>query len=300
MIFDTSEVAHEATKYHMYLAEFDNHCGVNSWTINSVVTHAQSTEGYNSPYKRVEVIHQHFAHEPDVTHGPNGEIVLYYSAYNFTGVAECECEDGSTGPSCKLPPSEFINVMQYAERNHFGGPWTRTVVFPTRPTTDIDTNLAGAILSNGTFIGFARDWSDGSRIHLVLSDDWKNGTKYDMKSPELFPQLVPIKSEDPYLYRDCNGGFHAIFHNMSPDDIQMLCGGHAYSMDGINWIYGGSSFGNTVQFTDGTSFTFTRRERPHFIFADDGCTPIALTNGAEYGGQYGDATYTLLQPIKTN
>eukprot|EP01084_Bolivina_argentea_P238248 400264_1 len=30
------------TKYHMYLAEFDNHCGVNSWAINSVITHAQS------------------------------------------------------------------------------------------------------------------------------------------------------------------------------------------------------------------------------------------------------------------
>eukprot|EP01084_Bolivina_argentea_P253174 425192_1 len=30
------------TKYHMFLAEFDNHCGVDAWTINSVVTHAQS------------------------------------------------------------------------------------------------------------------------------------------------------------------------------------------------------------------------------------------------------------------
>lgn len=193
--------------------------------------------------------------------------------------------------------------MQYAEKNNFGGPWTRTVVLPTRPTTESDTNLAGVILSNGTFIGFARDWTDGSEIHLVTSSDWKDGTKYDMTSGKdtiLFPQLIPILTEDPYLYRDCNGGFHAIFHNMSPEDLQTLCGGHAYSQDGVNWIYGGVSFGNTISFTDGTNFTFSRRERPHFIFADDGCTPIALTNGAQYGGKYGDATYTLLQPVKSS
>ena len=45
VVFDTSSDAKQDTKYHMYLAEFNNHCGVNSWTINSVVTHAQST-GY--------------------------------------------------------------------------------------------------------------------------------------------------------------------------------------------------------------------------------------------------------------
>eukprot|EP01084_Bolivina_argentea_P270672 460309_1 len=38
------------TKFHMFVSEFDNHCGVNSWSLNSVVTHTQSTNGYNSPY----------------------------------------------------------------------------------------------------------------------------------------------------------------------------------------------------------------------------------------------------------
>ncbi len=70
------------------------------------------------------------------------------------------------------------------------------------------------------------------------------------------------------------------------------CGGHAYSVDGVNWIYGGASFGNTVQFTDNTNVTFSRRERLHFVFADDKSTPIALTNGVQYGGEYGDAKPT--------
>eukprot|EP01084_Bolivina_argentea_P270673 460311_1 len=306
ILIDNSNTAQNDTKYHMYLAEFDNHCGVNSWTINSRVSHAQSTKGYDSPYQRVQVIHEHFAHEPDAVNGPNGEIVLYYVAYNHSGIAECECSDGSTVPDCKginckgKDGACFINIMQYAEANNFNGPWYRTVIFPERSPSFPDTNLAGVILNNGSFVGFLRLWTTGSEIHLVTSNNWKNGSDYIQHSQILFPQLVPALAEDPFLWLDCNGGYHAIFHNMSPDDLQTLCGGHAYSADGVNWIYGGSAFGNTVQFTDNTDFTFSRRERPHLVFGDDKCTPIALTNGAQYGGQYGDATYTLLQPVKSS
>ena len=184
--------------------------------------------------------------------------------------------------------------MQYS--NGMNGPWSEIeVVFPVRT---MDTNLAGIIKPDGSFLGFLRIWTTGSEIHLVTASDWKNGTTYTQQDKILFPELTPILTEDPFLYMDCNGGYHAIFHNMSPNDIQTLCGGHAYSTDGINWVYGGAIFGNTVNFTDGTTKTYSRRERPHFVFADDGCTPIALTNGVQYGGQFGDATFSLLQPVK--
>ena len=108
-------------------------------------------------------------------------------------------------------------------------------------------------------------------------------------------------AEDMYLYQDCKGRFHALFHNMSPIDYpdgksETMAGSHAFSKDGINWQYGTVAFGNTISFTNGNNITFSRRERPHLIFDANhgGCTPIALTNGVEY---YKDATYTLLQPI---
>ena len=41
----------ELTKYHMFLCEFVNHCGINGWTLNSRISHAQSTNGWNGPYK---------------------------------------------------------------------------------------------------------------------------------------------------------------------------------------------------------------------------------------------------------
>ena len=79
-------------------------------------------------------------------------------------------------------------------------------------------------------------------------------------------------------------------------------GGHAYSKDGINWMYGGYSFGDLVQYNDGSSIQLGSRERPHILFnKNDDCTPIALTNGVVDGwGQYGDAAYTFLQPIASD
>ena len=155
-------------------------------------------------------------------------------------------------------------------------------------------------MDNGTFIGLARNWINGySSIYLVKSVDWKNGSEYiAYYNNSLFPQLIGGGTEDPFIYIDCNDNFHAIFNNQSPDYLIPVCGGHAYSKDGINWIYTGTAFNNIIQYDDATNFTFSRRERPHFVFGNDSCTPIALTNGAQYGGTYGDATITPLVPLK--
>lgn len=65
------------TRYHMIGAQFDNYCGVDSWEINSIVFHAQSTKGLSgAPFEYVNTIHHNFAHEPDATRGPNGEYVI--------------------------------------------------------------------------------------------------------------------------------------------------------------------------------------------------------------------------------
>ncbi len=130
---------------------------------------------------------------------------------------------------------------------------------------------------------------------------------YKNRKP-LFPELSPKNTEDPYLYTDCDGYFHAIFHNMSPNPPNTtfgsngylgVAGAHAFSEDGLNWIYGGGSWGNIIELEGEEKSTLVAhgRERPHFILGDDGCTPIALTTGLRFGGEYGDACFTLLQPI---
>ena len=58
----------------------------------------------------------------------------------------------------------------------------------------------------------------------------------------LFPNttLLPADGvEDPFVYVDSDGVFHAVFHNQLEDDDERLCGGHAFSEDGVAWMYTG-------------------------------------------------------------
>ena len=70
------------------------------------------------------------------------------------------------------------------------------------------------------------------------------------------------------------------------------------------WTVSGAAYGNTVQYTDGATYTFSRRERPHLVWAPGkrGVTPVALTNGVEYGAAantpYQDTVFTLSQPLR--
>eukprot|EP01079_Euglenida_sp_SAG-EU17-18_P006966 gene6966-6623_t len=83
--------------------------------------------------------------------------------------------------------------------------------------------------------------------------------------------------EDPFLYRDSNGNFHAIFHNWVFHDPPV--GSHAYSRDGRSWTMSESvTYNTTVFYKDGSNDTYHRRERPHLIFDDQG-QPAYLTNG---------------------
>merc|ERR1711957_1046366 len=115
--------------------------------------------------------------------------------------------------------------------------------------------------------------------------------------------------EDPHVYVDSNGIFHAAFHSQIEQDDQRLCGGHAYSVDGYNWTFTGTSWNNTVTYVDGANrlsrYAFSRRERPHVAFGDP-MQPFRITHlstGVQFGegspvslpGQ--DACYTLLQPV---
>ena len=120
------------------------------------------------------------------------------------------------------------------------------------------------------------------------------------------------------MYRDPDFNFHAVFHHMYGFDTTDhwwldASGGHAFSRDGKTWIYGGVAWGpsasreqgDIVAFKGGGSFRFTRRERPHLVFREDG-TISHLATAAQYGlgknpgeaANNGDASFTLVQPVQ--
>merc|ERR1719203_1381500 len=223
---------------------------------------------------------------------------------------------GDTDPSYMsyaVPPTEK------------GGNWTWSE--PQRFFTDYfgsDTNFAPVILANGSLVAIWREWTPlgGSRPYLATASDWRNVSTYKRHEIELFPDLGAAGTEDPFVYLDKRGNFHAVFHNMYGYDTTSewwldATGGHAYSVDGINWVYTGVAWGtvarnetqqgDVVEYTDGSSFRFTRRERPHIIQDSNG-EIIGLSTANQYGlsqspvpsEDNGDASYTMVQPVASN
>ena len=67
---------------------------------------------------------------------------------------------------------------------------------------------------------------------------------------------------------------------MDPLNNNKIVGGHAFSQNGIDWIYYGLAYDNVIQYDDGTNATLIRRERPHFLFSEeDNCTIQASSWG---------------------
>ena len=102
---------------HMWAAEMEAHCGINSWTTNSRIVHAtcvleSSTDEIDiasatasCEFKRKDVVWPRFAHEPNVVRAPSGEWVMYWTGSEDRSAAAqpplCSvCTDGITPLNC--------------------------------------------------------------------------------------------------------------------------------------------------------------------------------------------------------
>ena len=279
----------------MLVTDMQYNCGIDSWRRNCEIIYAETMDNnWNGKYYRKSTLIIPFSCTPDIIYAPDtDEFVLFYVVNTtWDEIPPCLCSDGSTPPSCQKgqnvsETTAFITIKpQDLSQGYTLDKWSDPINIEI--IGHGDSNFAAVINNDSSLVGMIRG-------KLVTATNWKDNSTYIVHSNSLWPG---ISTEDFYVYQDCNGYYHALFHNMDPYDDQTLCGAHAFSMDGINWEYGGYAFGNNVQFTDNTQFTFKRRERPHLIFdVKDGCTPVALTSAAEYGGVHGDKSYTLLQPI---
>ena len=82
--------------------------------------------------------------------------------------------------------------------------------------------LAPVLLKNGSLVGIWRTWGDkscgfgGSCPHLVTARNWRDPATYTFHKELLFAAqgMTTDGTEDPALYLDSKGRFHALFHNM--------------------------------------------------------------------------------------
>ena len=315
-------------QYHMWASEMTNHCSLNSWADNSQVVHAISDRPAGI-YTRQAIAIPNEAHEPNVVRGPHGEYVMFVCTETGGGGDNCNKTARDNGKTSAGHDSTRIGTNYSATGANFetfmttsatpNGPWSRQQrVISTEGWHNRDANLAAVILADNSLVGLFR--SDphgtphgappgpktpygGSRIHLATATNYSDPGTWTLHQDELFAPIhgEPFSAEDPFVWLDAKGRFHALFHQFTgcvdPGADIPACGSHAFSEDGRTWTYGGLAFNRTATFTDGSSFAYNRRERPHLVMAKDGSTPVALSTGVTYDTS-GHA-YTLVQPIAT-
>ena len=99
-------------QWHLFFAEFLNHCGLGSWGTNSVVSHAVAATPAG-PFTKKETVLPPFHHNPTIAYDPSTETFLLISIGNGTAgpppVVPNNCS--SSGPTdrradSRLPPGK--------------------------------------------------------------------------------------------------------------------------------------------------------------------------------------------------
>ena len=302
----------QSQQYYFFGSEMAGHCGMHTWTTNSRIIRAvgASAVGKFVPEAgnaSAAVVVPVWSHEVAPTRGPGGEWVLYVSADIPCKRPLCTgCTDGSTPPKTCGALGGGIGIedtdpsyMVWAPAPT--GPWSAPVLVGPKKVI-MDANLAGVINADGSFVGMWRDHTGGkgSTPHPISARDWKDPATYVWSEEVLFKDAEgPL--EDMFIYKDGAGVFHALFHLQYGCGAHNSCGGHAFSADGKAWKFTGTAYTSHTEYDDGSSADFPYCERPHFVFAADGTTPLALTNGVKPGwGEGGDQSFTLLRPLATS
>ena len=327
-------------KWHMWVAEMTEHCGLNAWQSNGRIVHAVSDDEHGfGEYSFANVVFPIFSSNPTVVRGEKGEFIMLfeYSQPPPCDFAVCHCANGSTTAACNAQQeakhcdyttARWPSYLSYAADAN--GPWSTPELIPVFRDTggQGDFNISPIILANGSAILLYR-YGGGtpyeSHLRLGRAAHWRNVSSYSIDNQtDLFPGLPTGGFEDPFAYRDARGGFHALLHSMvgeatchrlaDPSGVGS-CGAHIFSQDGEDWRmhHPSGTYSGVVDFVadpesglPAERLVFTRRERPHAIFAhaEGGCAPgifepcgepVAVSTGVMYPPA--DGSFTLIQPL---
>lgn len=147
-------------KWHLFYAEFLNHCPLGSWGTNSVVSHAVS-DSASGPFVKKEVVQQAFHHNPTIAYDASSDTFLLISigngsatpnnctknknAFNSTGTEKGHVSD---------PAAAGLITLSHAKSAN--GPWTLEPgpMLSGRPGKwdEFVTNPSVYIFENGTVI----------------------------------------------------------------------------------------------------------------------------------------------------
>jgi predicted GH43/DUF377 family glycosyl hydrolase len=237
--------------YHMFASRWPEQYGLGGWTKYSEIVRAESKDLYG-PYEFKEVVIQKRegkwdndrAHNPKIVKAGKQYVLYYISSANETG---------------------------YAYADKITGPWTRidSLAMPF-------SNPAPLVKKDGSVYVFGRKAIGKVRIAQAYAAPAFNG-KYRLVSDafNLLPDTNQI--EDPTIWWT-EGQYNVILNDFNGDATGVKKAGvQYYSKDGLHFklVSKEPVFTKTVNYDDGSSFTFRRRERP-FVFADQKGKVLAL------------------------
>eukprot|EP00927_Polykrikos_kofoidii_P066433 TRINITY_DN62032_c0_g1_i1.p1 TRINITY_DN62032_c0_g1~~TRINITY_DN62032_c0_g1_i1.p1 ORF type:complete len:441 (-),score=46.04 TRINITY_DN62032_c0_g1_i1:138-1460(-) len=223
----------------------------------------------------------------------------------------CTCpKPGHNIPGKECSVDWGTNVLRATSPS---GPWQLTaplldIEHPAKTHEDgtpwVFANPSALVLSNNETFLMYRDFLQNLQfpatnvIGLAVSNNGWVGpyTRFTEK-------IVPNFAEDPHIYMDARGNLHMIAHSLCvhwPDCPAV--GGHAASPDGgATWYYSGEAAYNTsVEYEDGSTVTYSRRERPEMMLNEANEITHLITGVVEPGGGgQADRSWTLVQPVRT-
>eukprot|EP01065_Artemidia_motanka_P004619 TRINITY_DN121_c0_g1_i5.p1 TRINITY_DN121_c0_g1~~TRINITY_DN121_c0_g1_i5.p1 ORF type:complete len:406 (+),score=117.13 TRINITY_DN121_c0_g1_i5:59-1276(+) len=270
--------------YHLFVSEMaDDHgnfCGLKEWPSHSRIAHAVAKDPMDV-FKKVDVALPQQAHNaaPLRKLGEKGAKWYLFHIGSASGKPVSNCtveavhEDVAVESLTGSTPGNFLHVADSPS-----GPWT--------PLPAIGCNNPAPMLhNNGTFYVLCNN-GGGFKIHRTEDPSkggWKDAAVFN------FPPSWGgagsdaskyLRNEDPYLYMDKRGNWHALAHRYdyrdgyppNPNQTEpVLVSGHAFSVDGVNWHFSDvQPYNNWVDYTDGTRRYYATFERPHLVFDDAG------------------------------
>ena len=288
--------------YYMFVAQMTNGCTLGQWRTNSAVVLAEADDPLG-PFEYVMDVVRPWAHNPQVILAPDDDLGAVYALYALgDGVPlspEKNCSGGATaadGPRGAEPAAGQRNLSLANFTIHFAtsptGPWQAHVASIEDWPSNWDYGARG-------------NWNPAPMVHptdgrvylmahtsptafdgeaIIVAETWRGPyTVFSSSTSSEWGGSVK-HNEDPFLWVDARGHWHALYHAMGGDP-----GGHAYSRDGIRWSNVSAAYGKSRPVGAGT--VGYGAERPKLLF-DEGGAPTHLYNG----GSKADA-FTIVSPL---
>jgi hypothetical protein len=260
--------------YHMFASRWPEQYGLGGWTKHSEIVRATADDLYG-PYSFQEVVLQkregHWdndrAHNPKIVKAGNKFVLYYISSANETG---------------------------YAYAAAITGPWTRvdSVAMPF-------SNPAPLVRKDGSIYVFGRKSINNIRIaHGYTAPAFNAGYAILNDGNNLLPETNQL--EYPTIWW-ASGQYNVVLSDFGGKATGVAKNGaQYYSVDGVYYqlVSKEPVYTKTLEYDDGSSQTFRRRERPFVFVNEKGAVTAFFTSCLQQKEDGKEQSWIEVQPVK--